>query len=45
MNKHNEINKDNFKVVFTPLHGTSNVLGQKLLKEIVNNGYKMENII
>jgi len=34
---HNEINKDNFKVVFTPLHGTSNVLGQKLLKEMGYN--------
>ncbi len=29
----NEVNKDNFKVVFTPLHGTSSILGKRLLEE------------
>lgn len=33
----NEVNKDNFKVCFTPLHGTSYILGPKLLQEM---GYK-----
>ena len=28
-----ELNKDDFKIVFTPLHGTSAYLGQKMLKE------------
>lgn len=34
---HNEIDKSNFKVVFTSLHGTSSVLGQRLLKEMGYN--------
>lgn len=33
----NDVNKDNFKLVFTPLHGTSQYLGPRLLKEC---GYK-----
>ncbi len=35
--KVNNVNKDNFKVVFTPLHGTSAYLGEKLLKELGYN--------
>lgn len=34
---HNDIDKSNFKVVFTSLHGTSSVLGQRLLKEMGYN--------
>lgn len=34
---HNEIDKSNFKVVFTSLHGTSSILGQRLLKEMGYN--------
>lgn len=32
-----DLNKDNFKVVFTPLHGTSAVLGKRLLDEVGYN--------
>lgn len=34
---HPRQNKDNFKVVFTSLHGTSAYLGQRLLKEVGYN--------
>ena len=30
---HPDLNKENFLVVFTPLHGTSSLLGQRLLQE------------
>lgn len=33
----NNLNKDDFKVVFTPLHGTSRYLGPRLLKELGYN--------
>ena len=33
-----EVYKDNFKIVFTPLHGTANYLGPRLLKEM---GYEV----
>ena len=33
----NDLDKSNFKVVFTSLHGTSAVLGQRLLKEVGYN--------
>ena len=33
----NNLDKSNFKVVFTSLHGTSAVLGQRLLKEVGYN--------
>ena len=33
----NDMNKKHFKVVFTSLHGTSSVLGQRLLKEMGYN--------
>lgn len=29
-----ELDKNNFKIVFTPLHGTSAILGERLLKEL-----------
>lgn len=33
----NDVNKTNFKVVFTPLHGTSQYLGPRLLEEMGYN--------
>ena len=33
----NDLDKSNFKVVFTSIHGTSAVLGQRLLKEVGYN--------
>lgn len=33
----NDVNKENFKVIFTPLHGTANYLGPKLLQDMGYN--------
>ena len=38
----NQVNKKDFKVVFTPLHGTSAYLGTKLLNELGYNYYPVK---